>query len=266
MNVRATIMDLQPGAALPRFASVESPIEALRPLEPVYALFPDKFRMAGRRFAEFSGDTLYAVRANPAPDIITMAKGLSSGYQPISAISLGKQMADTILSANEELEHGFTYSGRPVAAAVALKNLEVMEKRGLVPRVKQTIDPYLQRRLREVLDPIHWSARCVASACWPPSNSCPTSAHAASSRAMDVGTRCRNHAFADGLVLRAIRDTMVLAPPVQPRAVKLVLLKRKPAGIRTSMESRKRFQSIIAKLPGKTGNCSNKLVFWQHIW
>ena len=51
----------------------------------------------------------------------------------------------------EELVHGFTYSGHPVAAAVALKNLEVMEKHALVPRVKQTIGPYLQRRLRETL-------------------------------------------------------------------------------------------------------------------
>src|SRR5205814_3336801 len=86
-----------------------------------------------------------------APDLITMAKGLSSGYQPISAISLGSRMAETILCANEELVHGFTYSGHPVAAAVSLKNLEVIERLGLVPRVKHTIGPYLQRRLQETL-------------------------------------------------------------------------------------------------------------------
>ncbi len=45
--------------------------------------------------------------------MMTMAKGLSSGYQPISAISLGARMADTILTANEELVHGYTYSGHP---------------------------------------------------------------------------------------------------------------------------------------------------------
>ncbi len=76
-------------------------------------------------------------------------RGLSSGYQPISAISLGERMADTILDANEELVHGFTYSGHPVASAVALKNLEVIETAGLVPRVKTSIGPYLQRRLAE---------------------------------------------------------------------------------------------------------------------
>jgi putrescine aminotransferase len=53
------------------------------------------------------------------PDIIAMAKGLSSGYQPISAISLGARMGDAIAGANEELVHGYTYSGHPVASAVA---------------------------------------------------------------------------------------------------------------------------------------------------
>jgi putrescine aminotransferase len=163
------------------------------------------------RTGEWFGAETYAI----APDIITMAKGLSSGYQPISAISLGGRMADRILSANEELVHGFTWSGHPVAAAVALKNLEVMEKRGLVPRVRQTIGPWLQQRLREALEshPLVGEVRGIGMLAaielvldkpvrsfFPPK--------------MEVGTRCRNHAFANGLVLRAIRDTMVLAPPL----------------------------------------------------
>jgi ornithine decarboxylase len=73
MNVRAAVMDIdQAGGALPRFATVESLIETLRPVEPVYALFPDKFRIARRRFAEFPGDTLYAVKANPAPPVLDL--------------------------------------------------------------------------------------------------------------------------------------------------------------------------------------------------
>src|SRR5262249_25317993 len=84
-----------------------------------------------------------------APDIVTMAKGLSSGYQPISAISLGKRMSETILNANEELVHGFTCSVHPVASAVALKNLEVMERDNVVSNVGTRIGPYFQKRLRE---------------------------------------------------------------------------------------------------------------------
>ncbi|HEX3430087.1 MAG TPA: aminotransferase [Rhizomicrobium sp.] len=164
----------------------------------------------GRTGAWFGSDT-YAI----APDIITMAKGLSSGYQPISGISLGSRMAETILTANEELVHGFTYSGHPVAAAVALKNLEVIEKLALVPRVKHTIGPYFQRRLRETLSahPLVGEVRghgMLAAIELVPDKP----ARRFFPRDMDVGTRCRNYCFANGLVMRAIRDTMVLAPPL----------------------------------------------------
>ncbi|HEX3666347.1 MAG TPA: aminotransferase [Rhizomicrobium sp.] len=163
------------------------------------------------RTGEWFGADTYAI----APDIITMAKGLSSGYQPISAVSLGGRMAEALLSANEELVHGFTYSGHPVAAAVALKNLEVMEKRGLVPRVKQSIGPYLHRRLREALEshPLVGEIRGIgmlAAIELVPDKP----ARRFFPRDMDVGTRCRNHSVAAGLMMRAIRDTMVLAPPL----------------------------------------------------
>ncbi len=76
------------------------------------------------RTGEWFGSFTYGIE----PDILTMAKGLSSGYQPISAISLGARMGEAIAQADEELVHGYTYAGHPVASAVALKNLEVLEK------------------------------------------------------------------------------------------------------------------------------------------
>ncbi|HEY2444221.1 MAG TPA: aminotransferase [Rhizomicrobium sp.] len=163
------------------------------------------------RTGEWFGADTYAI----TPDIVTMAKGLSSGYQPISAVSLGPRMAEAILSVNEELVHGFTYSGHPVASAVALKNLEVIEKHGLVPRVKHSIGPYLQRRLREVFEshPLVGEVRGIgmlAAIELVPDKR----ARRFFPREQDVGTRCRNHCFANGLVMRAIRDTMVLAPPL----------------------------------------------------
>jgi putrescine aminotransferase len=163
------------------------------------------------RTGEWFGADTYAI----APDIMTMAKGLSSGYQPISAISLGSRMAEAIMSANEELVHGFTYSGHPVAAAVALKNLEVLEKYGLVPRVKHTIGPYLQRRLREtfeshpIVGEVRGSGMLAAIELVPDKR-----VRRFFPRDSDVGTRCRNYCFENGLVMRAIRDTMVLAPPL----------------------------------------------------
>jgi putrescine---pyruvate transaminase len=180
------------------------------------------------RTGEWFGAQTYAI----APDIMTMAKGLSSGYQPISAISLGERMAETILHANEELVHGFTYSGHPVASAVALKNLEVIERLGLVARVKTEIGPYLQRRLRETFanHPLVGEVRGIGLLA--AIELVPDKAERDFfPRDLDVGTRCRNYCFRNGLVMRAIRDTMVLAPPfvVSEAEVEEIVAKAKDA-------------------------------------
>ncbi len=163
------------------------------------------------RTGEWFGAQTYAIAA----DILTMAKGLSSGYQPISAISLGARMGEAIATADEELVHGFTYSGHPVASAVALKNLEVMEKAALVPRVKSQIGPYFQRRLRETFvdHPLVGEVRGLGllGAIELVPNKPQRSFFP---RDLDAGTQCRNYCFESGLIMRAIRDTMVLAPPL----------------------------------------------------
>lgn len=147
------------------------------------------------------------------PDIITMAKGLSSGYQPISAISLGPRMGDAIAAAAEELVHGYTYSGHPVACAVALKNVEILKRDGIVTRVKRKIGPYFQRRVREVFadHPLVGEVRGVGmlAAMELVENKAERRSFP---RTRNVGTICRDHCFGNGLVMRAIRDTMVLAP------------------------------------------------------
>jgi len=149
------------------------------------------------------------------PDIMAMAKGMSSGYQPISAIALGSRMGEAIASANEELVHGYTYSGHPVTCAVALKNLEILERDRIVERVRDDTGPYFQKSLREIFEnhPLVGEVRGIGllgaielvddkktRKFFP--------------RERDVGTLCRNFCFASGLVMRAIRDTMVLSPPL----------------------------------------------------
>jgi putrescine aminotransferase len=162
-----------------------------------------------------TGEWFGAQTYNIAPDIMTMAKGLSSGYQPISAISLNTRMADTITNSNEELVHGYTYSGHPVASAVALKNLEVIEKLGLVTRVRETTGPYLLKRLHETFDdhPLVGQVRghglLAAIELVPDKRQRKFFADVGK-----VGTLCRNYCFNSGLVMRAIRDTMVTAPPL----------------------------------------------------
>ena len=163
------------------------------------------------RTGEWFGSFTY----NIAPDIMTMAKGLSSGYQPISALSLGERMGGAIAGANEELVHGYTYSGHPVASAVALKNLEVLERRRIVQRVKRTIGPYFQRRVRQVFEdhPLVGEVRGVGMLAGIELVEDKEQRRRFPSE-RNVGTICRDHCFSNGLVMRAIRDTMVLAPPL----------------------------------------------------
>lgn len=149
------------------------------------------------------------------PDIITMAKGLSSGYQPISAISLGARVGDAIANADEELVRGYTYSGHPVASAVALKNLEILEREHLPERVQTEIGPYFQGRVREIFKDhsIVGEVRGVGLLA-AMELVADKKMHAPFAREKQVGTLCRDHSFHNGLVMRAIRDTMVLAPPL----------------------------------------------------
>jgi putrescine aminotransferase len=144
-----------------------------------------------------------------------MAKGLSSGYQPISAISLGSRMGEAIAHAKEELVHGYTYSGHPVACAVALKNLEVLERDNIVARVKESIGPYFQRRVHEIFTdhPLIGEVRGVGMLAAMELVADKTERRSFP-RETNAGTICRDHCFNNGLVMRAIRDTMVLAPPL----------------------------------------------------
>jgi len=90
------------------------------------------------------------------PDMIAMAKGLSSGYLPISAVAVSKEIVD-VLKTGGDFVHGFTYSGHPVCAAVALRNIEIIEREGLVERTRDDTGPYF--------------AKCAAPACWARSRS-----------------------------------------------------------------------------------------------
>ena len=190
------------------------------------------------RTGEWFGSITYGIK----PDIMTMAKGLSSGYQPISAISLGERMGDAIVHANEELVHGYTYSGHPVASAVALKNLEVMDRDKMVPRVKNDIGAYMQRRLRETFEshPLVGEVRGIGLL---------AAIELVADKAKreffpnvgDVGTHCRNYCFNSGLISRAIRDTMVLAPPfiISESEVEEIIAKLKAAIDNTARDYKK---------------------------
>jgi putrescine aminotransferase len=148
------------------------------------------------------------------PDIMTCAKGLTSGYVPMAAVLLGSRVGDAIAESGEEWFHGFTYSGHPVAAAVALENLRILDEEGLVERGRGPAGEAFASVLRDLAEhPLVGEVRVVGFVA-----GIELVADKATRTAFpdqrQVGLTCREHAIRNGLVMRAVRDVMVLAPPL----------------------------------------------------
>ncbi|KEA63163.1 Omega-amino acid--pyruvate aminotransferase [Marinobacterium lacunae] len=149
------------------------------------------------------------------PDLISMAKGLSSGYQPISAVAVGERVASALIEKGGEFYHGFTYSGHPVAAAVALENLRILREEKIIEQVRDVTGPYLQQQLRERLGnhPLVGHIEGVGLIAGM-ALAQDKAQHKLFDSNLDVGTICRNHCFANGLIMRACGNRMVLSPPL----------------------------------------------------
>jgi putrescine---pyruvate transaminase len=163
------------------------------------------FGRTGRWFAS----ELYDIKA----DFMTLAKGLTSGYVPLSAAMIGDRVAD-VLIASGEFDHGFTYSGHPVSCAVAIENIRILKEEKLVERVHGETGPYLEKRLEELLDhPLVGEVR-LKGFIGAIELVKDKKTRAAYQPQGEVGTICRDHCFAIGLVMRATRDTMLISPPL----------------------------------------------------
>ena len=148
------------------------------------------------------------------PDFMTIAKGLSSGYQPISGVMVHDRVAETIIEKGGELVHGFTYSGHPVACAVALANVKILRDEGIVERVGVETGPYFQARLRELADhPLVGEVRGIGMIAAIELVEDKV-LRASFDAARKVGQICRDTAADNGLIMRAVRDCMVLSPPL----------------------------------------------------
>ncbi len=148
------------------------------------------------------------------PDFMTIAKGITSGYQPLGGAMVSDRVADVLIEKGGEFAHGFTWSGHPVVCAVALENLAIMRREKIVDRVRDEIGPYLQRRFRELADhPLVGEVRGIGMI-----GALELVAHKGSRTFFRnrgaVGQICRDHCFKNGLIMRAVRDTMIMAPPL----------------------------------------------------
>ncbi|MFP7672028.1 aspartate aminotransferase family protein [Marivita sp. S0852] len=147
------------------------------------------------------------------PHIMTIAKGLSSGYQPIGGSIICDEVAEVINSV--EFNHGYTYSGHPVACAVALENLRILDEEGIVTRVREETGPYLKEKFESLADhPLVGEAKIVGmmgSIALTPDKASRAKFEADEGT---VGLICRERCFANNLVMRHVGDRMIISPPL----------------------------------------------------
>ena len=162
----------------------------------------------GRTGNWFGSQTL-----NIRPHIMTIAKGLSSGYQPIGGSIVCDEVASVIGAC--EFNHGYTYSSHPVAAAVALENLNIIEEEGIIDHVRTNIGPYMKELWTGLTDhPLVGEAKIVGMM-----GSIALTPHKESrakfaSEPGTVGYIVRERCFANNLVMRHVGDRMIISPPL----------------------------------------------------
>jgi putrescine aminotransferase len=163
----------------------------------------------GRTGQWFGSDTFHI-----PSDLMPIAKGLSSGYLPIAAVMVADRVARVIIEEGGEFFHGMTYSGHPTSCAVASANIRILRDEGIIDQVGSDTGPYLQQCWQTLADhPLVGEARGVGflgalelvktketrEVFDPPGR---------------AGILCRDAALQNGLIMRAVGDSMIISPPL----------------------------------------------------
>jgi putrescine---pyruvate transaminase len=145
------------------------------------------------------------------PDLMTLAKGITSGYLPLGATMVSEEIAEDLVRGGS-FSHGFTYSGHPTCAAAALANLEVIEKRQLIPRVRDDIGPYFQEQLRS-FSHHPYVAEVRGHGLIGALELVPEGGRAALKPDSNLGAKAAKIAREEGVIIRGIRDLIAVSPP-----------------------------------------------------
>lgn len=159
------------------------------------------------RLGSVFGSTLWDLD----PDIMTLAKGITSGYLPLGATMISDEIADDLIRSGY-LAHGFTYSGHPTCAAAALANLDLIERDRLIDRVHDDIGPYFQSQLRSfaghpAVGEIRGIGLIGALELLPPGG------RSALKPDLALGAKAAQLARDEGVIVRGIRNLIAVSPP-----------------------------------------------------
>ena len=147
------------------------------------------------------------------PDLLTFAKAVTNGFQPLGGVMVNEKIADVITNDGGEFGHGFTYSGHPIACAAALATLSIMEREDFVGKVANDIGPYLQKRWAELINhPIVGHVRGIGML-----GSIELVRNKDTRERLEPeqksGGICREFCVENGLIMRAVGDSMIISPP-----------------------------------------------------
>ncbi|MBI2398800.1 MAG: aspartate aminotransferase family protein [Xanthomonadales bacterium] len=162
------------------------------------------------RTGEWFGQQYFGFQA----DIMPIAKGLSSGYIPIGAVMFNDRVAKVLAEKGGELAHGYTYSGHPVCAAVALENIRILQEEHIVETAKHEIAPYLAQRWAELGTHRLVGEARIAGLVGALELVPEKPQRKFFAERGKVGVMCRDFALKQGLILRATYDSMLLSPPL----------------------------------------------------
>ena len=161
------------------------------------------------RTGHWFGSDMYGLR----PDLMPMAKGMSSGYLPIGGVMVSDRVVETLWEGGEFF-HGYTYSGHPTCCAVAIRNIEILKEEQIVEHVRDVAAPHLAQRWKELAEhPIVGEARSkgLVAALELVKDKDSGERFPEIGR---TGTLCRDVCFDNGIIMRAVRDSMIISPPL----------------------------------------------------
>jgi len=148
------------------------------------------------------------------PDLMTFAKAVTNGYQPLGGVMVGDKVADVLLTHDGEFAHGLTYSGHPVACAAGIATLQVMRKKKIVETTAARIAPYFRERLHTLRDhPIVGEVRSLGMLGAVELVRDKQSRERLAPDA-EAAVFCRNQANSEGLMVRQTGNAMITAPPL----------------------------------------------------
>lgn len=151
-------------------------------------------------------------------DLMTFAKGVTSGYFPLGGVLVGDRIANVLIEQGGEFNHGFTYSGHPAACAAALENIRIIQEEKLIEKVRNETAPYLKKKFETLIDHplvnVAESCGLVAGLNLVKKKGATVHDSVAFDSKLQAGMLCRGFMFAHGVIMRAVGDRMIIAPPL----------------------------------------------------